>query len=250
MNVSFGDIQNISTIDYPGEVVSVLFFCGCPFKCPFCHNFRLINPSDCEEINIDKIYEEVKKSIPFITGVCVTGGEPTQQIEQLIDLADRFKKLDLLVKIDTNGYFSKNLERICKLNIVDYFAMDVKNELKPKKYAEAAGLSSFSGKKIVNRIKESIKILLDSESIFEARTTVVKSLNDSESTIRSICQEIIGVNRYVLQGFRCMDEVLDPEYSKIPNTERSDLLPLAEIAKEYIDDVRIRTAENGEERIS
>ncbi|MBD3228683.1 MAG: anaerobic ribonucleoside-triphosphate reductase activating protein [Candidatus Lokiarchaeota archaeon] len=249
MMVNFGDIQNISTIDYPGEVVSVLFFCGCPFRCPFCHNYNLVNPSDCNEISIDRIVNEIKKSILFITGITVTGGEPTQQIEALIELTKKIKDLDLLVKIDTNGYYSKNLQQICDLNIVDYFAMDVKNEMRTKSYARTVGASIISGRKILGRIKNSIHSLINSNAIFEARTTIIPSINDNEQAIRSICKEIIGANIYVLQQYRCVDRVLDPKFSEIPSPPKEQLIHLAHIAKEYIDDVRIRTSDKGEERI-
>ncbi|MHA1269114.1 MAG: anaerobic ribonucleoside-triphosphate reductase activating protein [Candidatus Helarchaeota archaeon] len=249
MEIFFGDVQDISTIDYPGEVVSVLFFCGCPLRCPFCHNYNLVNQSNCDQISVNQIIDHIKKSIPFITGVAITGGEPTQQIDPLIDLIKKFKELKLLVKIDTNGYYSRNLKRLCELDIVDYFALDIKNELKPKSYARSAGLSIISGPKIVKRIKQSIEILINSNSFFEARTTIVPSLNDSETIIGNICQDIVGVNRYVLQEFRCLDKVLDDKFCKIPSPPRNLMLHLSKIAKEYIDDVRIRTAKNGEERI-
>ncbi|MHA1309337.1 MAG: anaerobic ribonucleoside-triphosphate reductase activating protein [Candidatus Helarchaeota archaeon] len=249
MDVYFGDIQDISTIDYPGEVVSVLFFCGCPMRCPFCQNFNLLNYSDCQKVSVEKIIDHIKDSAPFITGIAVTGGEPSQQIDQLIEIISKVKKLDLLTKIDTNGYYPKNLKTICDLDIVDYFAMDIKNELTPKSYAKATGLSSISGNKLINRIKQSIQTIINSNAIFEARTTIVPSINDSDKVIENICENISGVNRYVLQQFRCIDQVLDKKFADVPSPTREQLIHYAEIAKNYIDDIRIRTAEHGEERI-
>jgi len=249
MKVYIGEIQDISTIDYPGEVVSVLFFCGCPFRCPFCHNFHLIDTSKCQQVSIDKVIKEIENSLPFISGVVITGGEPLYQIDPLIELIKKIKEIGILVKIDTNGYYFKNLQQLLDQNIVDYIALDVKNELNPKSYAKAVGLSIISGTKIVKRIKESINLIINSNAFFEARTTIVPSLNDSETVIRNICNEIIGANRYVLQEYRCIDRVLDPNFSKIPSPSHAQLIHLAKIAKEYISDVRIRTAEFGEERI-
>jgi len=249
MKVSFGEIQDISTIDYPSEVVSVLFFCGCPFRCPFCHNFNLIDQTKCDSVDADKIIDHVKKAIPFITGIAITGGEPTQQFDQLTYIVKKLKELNLLIKIDTNGYFSNNIKQLCDLNLVDYFAVDIKNEFKPKIYAKTVGLSVLNGNKIIKRVKESLQTIINSNSFLEARTTIVPGLNDSKDTIENICKEIIGVNRYVLQQFRCIDKVLDDSFSKLPSPSRDQLLNLAKIAKEYIEDVRIRTAENGEERL-
>ena len=49
-------IQKLSLLDYPDKTCATLFTAGCNFRCPFCHNRRLvINPSEAEEISEDEI---------------------------------------------------------------------------------------------------------------------------------------------------------------------------------------------------
>lgn len=250
MNLLIGGIKEASTIDYPGELVSVLFLCNCPFRCPFCHNWALLCEEECDKVNTDIILKKVERNSKYITGICITGGEPTVQIEGLLELLTKTRERGLLNKLDTNGYYHDRLERLLSLKLLDYIALDVKAPLIPAIYGKTIGNPAI-GEKAVKNVSATLRILENSSSPYEIRTTIVPNLNDSIQLIEQIAEELskFNVPRYILQQFRATGGTLDKAYSKLPATDHNLLLKLAEIAKKYIPDVRIRTIEAGEEKV-
>lgn len=63
-----------STIDWPNEISSVLFFDGCNFNCPYCHNKDL---SLQTEIKFDEILEKLLERKSIVDHVILSGGECT-----------------------------------------------------------------------------------------------------------------------------------------------------------------------------
>ncbi len=250
MNLLIGIIKEASTIDYPGELASVLFLCQCPFKCPFCHNWALVFAEECNEVNITTILEQLRRNQKYITGVCITGGEPTLQIEGLIELLTQTRKMGLLNKLDTNGYYSDRIERLVTLKLLNYIALDVKAPLTPIIYGKAIGNASI-GERAVKNLNEVLRILERSSLPYEVRTTIVPNFNDTRQIIQQITERLskFNISRYILQQFRASGGTLDKSFSKLPATDHGLLRDLAEIAKKYIPDVRIRTIEAGEESI-
>ncbi|MFX1451764.1 MAG: anaerobic ribonucleoside-triphosphate reductase activating protein [Promethearchaeota archaeon] len=249
MKLSVGGVKDISTIDYPGDVVSVLFLCGCPFKCPFCQNWSLLDYTNCDDTEISEIILKLKDYSDFVNGICITGGEPTLQEKGLIEFFNQAKDLGLL-KLDTNGFFPKTIEKILKLNVLSYIALDIKTVFEPIEYGTACGLPE-SGEKIIEHVKASIELIQNQPSIiFEARTTIVPNLIDKKEQIEKIASSLSGIKRYVLQQFRPEGGTLDPKFKELPMPSYANMLELAKIAKKYIEDVRIRTLINGEEVIT
>lgn len=248
VKLAVGGIKDISTIDYPGEVVSALFLCGCPFKCPFCQNWQLLDVANCQKMEVSEIISKLKDYSDFVNGLCITGGEPTLQEIGLIDFLNEAKDLGLL-KLDTNGFYPSVLEKILKMKILSYIALDIKTVFEPVAYGKACGVPN-SGKKIIEQVKKSIELILKDSSIFlEARTTIVPNLIDKKEQIEKIASNLSGIKRYVLQQFRADGGTLDPKFKNLPIPQYSNILELAKIAKKYIEDVRIRTLMHGEEII-
>ena len=241
-----GGITEISTIDYPGKVVSVFYLCGCNFSCPFCHNYELLNGKNCIKLSEESIVENIMQNYPIISGVCITGGEPTLQIDGLVELCKMLKNNNLLVKLDTNGYYPERIKKL--LNYVDYISMDIKTVFEDERYSQITGVSDC-----VNRVKKSLEIISKSDVEFEARTTIVPSLIYEKEDIIAIAEVLknYGVKLYTLQQFRGEKGTLDKAFSNLASPGRSYLIEIArEIkAKNIIPDVRVRTAEGGEEKV-
>ncbi|MHA1266283.1 MAG: anaerobic ribonucleoside-triphosphate reductase activating protein [Candidatus Helarchaeota archaeon] len=250
MSLLIGGVKEASTIDYPGEVVSVLFLCKCPFRCPFCQNWSLVRGEDCTTVTIETILTQIKRYQNFITGICVTGGEPTLQIDGLMALLTLTKKMGLLNKIDTNGFYSERIKKLISLNLVDYFAIDIKTALTPTEYGKVIGISTL-GSEAVSRVKSTLTQLIQAGVRFETRTTIVPTLNDNPSIITQIAKQLaaLKVSRYILQQFRPSGGTLSKDFSKIPATDHKLLLELGQIARKIIPDVRIRSIEAGEEKL-
>lgn len=247
MKANIGGIVDISTIDFPKSLCSVIFFCGCPFRCPFCQNYKLFLKETCIDVTTQWILSNLKSNI-LIESVTITGGEPTMQIDALVELLKGIRSLGLSIKIDTCGFYPKNIERLIDEGLLDYIAMDVKAPLQSETYGSAVGLPE-AGYKIVEKVKDSLRILSELDIPVEIRTTIVPGLIDGASDVKKIVTELKGIKLYVLQQFRPSEGTLDPEFTQRPSSSRDELLALANIAKIYIPDVRIRTIEKGEEKI-
>ena len=166
-------IQKLTLLDFPGRVACTVFLNGCNFRCPYCHNAELLG--DAEEVmTMAGLLAFLRKRQGILEGVCITGGEPTLHPE-LPALLGEVRALGYAVKLDTNGYRPEILEAVLNQGLVDYVAMDLKNG--PEGYAETVGLAQVE----LAKIRQSIRLLMDSPVDFELRTTVVKPLHSGES---------------------------------------------------------------------
>ena len=208
-------IQKLSLLDYPNKLSCIIFTHGCNFKCPFCQNSTLIdnNYSDC--INEEEVFNYLNKRKGIIEGVVISGGEPTLQIG-LKKFIKKIKNMGFLVKLDTNGFNSKVLRELIEDNLVDYVAMDIKNEI--CKYSVTCGLNKMK----IDNILESINILESSNIDYEFRTTIMKEYHDVES-IKSILKLIGNKPKYFLQNFRLSENVIDKNIHGFSIEELKDL---------------------------
>lgn len=219
-------------LDWDGKVACTIYLAGCNFRCPYCHNRGLVlNPGEVEDIPLDSILEYVESNSDFLDGVVISGGEPTLN-KDLPDLIKKLRGLGMKIKIDTNGTMPDVLDDLIGAGMVDFIAMDVKAPLDGR-------YSSVTDTTVdVADIRRSIRIIMDSGVDYEFRTTVVPILIKPEG-MEDIFREIRGAKRYRLHQFRpknCLDEnltALDPYPESV-------LMDMAEKAKAYVRDVRIR----------
>ena len=178
-------IQKLTLLDYPGKVACTVFLNGCNFRCPFCHNAELLLPDIEPIMTPEELLSFLKKRQGILEGVCITGGEPTIHPD-LFGLLRTIRELGYSVKLDTNGYRPQSLRQILRERLVDYVAMDLKND--PLGYGDAAGISEPD----LSRIGQSITALMDSGVDFELRTTVVRPIHTVER-IREMGKWLLSV---------------------------------------------------------
>lgn len=207
-----GGILDLSTIDFPGKLCSVIFLTGCPFRCPYCHNHELIK-NNGNRVSPKRIAQEISENY-LIDGVCITGGEPTMQ-NDLRKLIKELKDYGLAVKLDTNGYYPDKLKKVLKY--VDYVALDFKTS--PNKYATLSSKNDAWGK-----VSTSIKLLNRSDLNYELRTTVVPGLvwEDELREIAYFINENQIKTTYYLQRFS-NENPLDETLKKIEPPKIEDL---------------------------
>ena len=175
-------IQKLTLLDYPGRVACTVFLNGCNFRCPYCHNAELLGDGD-EVMTVAGLLAFLRKRQGILEGVCITGGEPTLHPE-LPALLGEVRALGYAVKLDTNGYRPEILEAVLNQGLVDYVAMDLKNG--PEGYAETVGIAQVE----LAKIRQSIRLLMDSPVDFELRTTVANPLHSGE-TITSMANWLL-----------------------------------------------------------
>ncbi len=189
----------LSMLDWEGRLVTTVFTGGCNFRCPFCHNASLVLESDTmPDLSADILKDMLTSKAGWVDGVCITGGEPTIT-SNLADIIRFIKRLDLGVKLDTNGTQPEILKDLVEEGLLNAVAMDIKTSF--KKYPEATRQVDLSGK-----VKESIGILVAAETSgkleLEFRTTVVPTFVEQQDVleIAKYLKEA-GAKRYYLQQF-------------------------------------------------
>ena len=192
-------LHKLTLLDYPGLVACTVFTCGCNFRCPFCHNPVLVTGKmDDLEYTFADILEFLESRSGRLDGVCVTGGEPLMH-EQSILLMQAAKAMGYRVKLDTNGSFPQLLWQLLQEQAVDYVAMDIKNS--PSKYAVTGGSDCWE------KVRQSVKLLMDGNVDYEFRTTVTGNLHEV-ADFSAIGREIAGAKRYFLQPFKDSGAIL------------------------------------------
>lgn len=121
-------VTKVSTVDYPGELATVIYMPGCNMHCPYCHN---------REVALNQTagipWENVKwwlDSKSNITAVVISGGEPmlqsnchlTQQIVQWVH------GRGLKLKLDTNATMQVSQVVVWR-DWLSYLAVDFKGLL-------------------------------------------------------------------------------------------------------------------------
>ncbi|MBU2028500.1 anaerobic ribonucleoside-triphosphate reductase activating protein [Patescibacteria group bacterium] len=227
-----GGFQKLTLIDYPGKLATTVFTVGCSFRCPFCHNPELVNSSQFTvHSGLEKeFFAFLKKRQRKLEGVCITGGEPTIQPD-LMDFIQKIKKLGFLVKLDSNGTRPDVLKKLLDLKLLDFVAMDIKNQL--KYYDKTTGVKGDKA-----RIKLSVDLIRNSRVPYEFRTTVVPGIHTEEDFV-AIAKWISGAQSYYLQEYREL-KILDPNLKKKTKGKKIDLEKIKAKIKDSFSKIGIR----------
>ena len=221
-------LQKLTLLDYPGKTACTVFFGGCNFRCPFCHNWELLDGSYPPQTDEESLLAFLKKRSGMLDGVCITGGEPLLS-DDIIPLLEKIRSLGFSIKIDTNGSFPDRLKRIIDAGLADYVAMDIKNS--PERYAQTAG--GFSD---IEKIKKSIDILMHAGIDYEFRTTVVAELHAAED-FHAMGNMIKGAGKWFLQKFADRDTV---PFKGLNSPGADSITEYADIMRTYVKSVEIR----------
>ncbi len=229
-----GFIQN-SLLDWEGKIVSTLYTPYCNFRCPYCQNSGLVlNPDQYETVSFETIADYLSKNKSWVDGICLTGGEPCF-FEDLLDFIKRIHDMGTQVKLDTNGTFPDMLRKVLEMGIVDYVAMDIKGPLDFQAYSRSAGIRNG---KLLEKVKETIKLIMNSGVDYEFRTTVVPTLHE-EADIIKIAKYIEGARKFALQNFSNR-ETLDPEFEKIKPYDIAQLKEMSKSASSFVKECLVR----------
>jgi pyruvate formate lyase activating enzyme len=225
-------LQKMTLLDFPGRVACTVFTGFCDMRCPFCHNYELVDGTAPAIMTSDELFSFLSKRKGLLDGVAITGGEPCLN-EELPDLLRTIREMGFQTKLDTNGNHPEMLKRILDEGLIDYAAMDVKNSR--AKYAVTIGLNRFDTK----NIEESIDLLKHADIDYEFRTTVVHELHE-DADFEEIGQMISGAKRYFLQCFTDRDTV---PFGNLSAPSPEDLERYAEIVCKYVPNTQIRGVE-------
>ncbi len=167
--MKIGGFQKFSLQDYPKELSAIIFTQGCNFRCPYCHNSELVEPTLYGAlIEPESVLRFLYKRRRKLSAVVISGGEPCLQ-EDLLYFMKILKAMRFKVKLDTNGTLPDVLSNIIFEGAVDYIAMDLKAPLKI--------YNSLCHSEIdVNKIVRSMEIIRLSGVDYEFRTTFIPEI--------------------------------------------------------------------------
>ncbi len=203
-------LQKMTLLDFPGCVAATVFLGGCDYRCPYCHNFELVDGSVPPVLSQEELFSFLNKRSGILDGVVITGGEPCLR-RDLPEFARQIKDMGYKVKLDSNGNHPDMLKEMVDSGTIDYVAMDIKNSL--PKYGMTIGVPGFD----TRAVEESIEYLLENRVEYEFRTTVVAEFHDEED-FEKIGDMIAGCSRYYLQQYVFRDTVPDKSLHS-PSTE-------------------------------
>nr|WP_277995672.1 MULTISPECIES: anaerobic ribonucleoside-triphosphate reductase activating protein [Moorella] len=225
-------MQLTSLVDFPGEVCTTVFYGGCNFRCPWCHNADLVlRPFTLPEISPEEVLNLLSRRRSWVQAVCITGGEPSLA-PGLEEFIRSLKSCGFKVKLDTNGTHPGILARLLTDGLLDYVAMDVKAP--PEKYNLLAGT-----KVDLESVRESIAFIKNSRIAYEFRTTVVPGLL-LEQDLLAIGRLLRGARRYVLQQYQPAGTLLDADFQALRPYPGATLQSMAQKLHSFIHKVDIR----------
>lgn len=209
--------QKLSLVDFDGHMSATIFVSGCNFLCPFCHNSGLVKSTETE-LDKNEIFEYLKKRFGLLDSVCISGGEPTLYPD-IPEFISQIKQMGYLVKLDTNGTNPKMIKNLVENKLIDYIAMDIKNDLD--------GYTMTIGKNFdLSAVEQSIKYIMSCQIDYEFRTTLVEQFHN-EKSISNISKLIKNAKKYYLQKFvdsgNCLENGLK-EVSKEQAKKFQDIL--------------------------
>jgi pyruvate formate lyase activating enzyme len=159
------DITPFTALDYPEHLAAIFWFAGCNMRCPYCYNPDIVLGEG--KISHRQALDFLKKRRGLLDGVVLSGGEATLYPE-LPELCQEIKALGYKIKLDTNGANPQMLLRLIEEGVLDYVALDYKA---PKQKFQA-----ITKNKHFDHFSLSLSELLQSDVIFEVRTTVCNDL--------------------------------------------------------------------------
>ena len=227
-------INKFSLIDYPWQICCIIFTAWCNFRCGFCHNSEFVLPEKLAKIKKYFIPEKailnfLEKRSGFLSWVSICWWEPTIY-KDLPNFCKKVKKMWYLVKLDTNGKAPEMIKKLLEQKLVDYIAMDIKNEI--WKFSISAWINIEEKPYL-----KSIKLIMNSNIDHEFRTTVIKWVHNKK-TIENISKHISGAKNYYLQNYKSAN-TLDKNFV----WESFSLIELEELKKiweKYIFKIWIR----------
>jgi pyruvate-formate lyase-activating enzyme len=208
VNGRVADVIRCSWVDGPGARF-VVFLQGCNFDCLACHNPQTIPASStsARTMTVDDVLALLRPVAAFVSGVTVSGGEPTVQAGFVRELFAAIKASEerdvarLTTFVDSNGHAPlatwHALAPVMDAAMVDLKALD------PAAHRALTGRSN-------ERVLASIRELASMGKLHEVRLLLVPGVNDDEQTLRAtrawLADAAPGVpvvtNRYSDHGVR------------------------------------------------
>lgn len=205
--------------------------CFDPSKCVQCDTCIHVCPHDSsprtQEMTPEEVYEKVKKQIPFIRGISVSGGECMLQPEFLTELFRLARKDGLTTLIDSNGTipfwkYPKLME------VSDGVMLDIK-AFDSEEHRNVTGESN-------DTVLANAVYLAETSKLYEVRAVIVPGLYDTEQSIRRMGEFLapyLAVHEFRIKLIAYRPMGVREEYSHYEVPSRQYLNKLSDILRGY-----------------
>ena len=175
--------ESMGAVDGPG-LRFVIFLQGCVMRCAYCHNPDSWDFNKGTEYTTDQCIEQILKYKNYFGtegGVTVSGGDPLCQIDFVIELFTKLKKLNIHTCLDTSGViFNRSNKAVLKkfdelVEVTDLVLLDIKH-INNEKHI---WLTEHSNENIL----DFAKYLMKNDVSVWIRYVLVPGINDDEQTL-------------------------------------------------------------------
>jgi len=193
--VKVADIEKFSIVDWPTKIAAVIFLQGCPWRCPFCYNQSLQDINGEGNATWNNVLNLLEHRKGMLDGVVFSGGEPLVHSNLAVAMKT-IKDMGFDIGLHTGGYNPTALEKV--LPYISWVGFDIKSPFEGDRYKQATG-----GIADVEKVKQSLGLLLKSNIHFECRTTCDPRILDVDD-IYKIADTLneLGVKEYYIQKYR------------------------------------------------
>lgn len=208
MIANVNSIETFGSVDGPG-VRFVLFLSSCPFRCLYCHNPETWTTKGAERLDAETILRKALRYRGYWGkegGITVSGGEPLNQIDFLIEFFSLCKKEGIHTCIDTalanfttEGEYFEKFKKL--MAVTDLLLVDIK-EIDEKKHILLTGKTN-------RYVLEGLRYLSDIQKPVWIRHVLVPGYTDFDEDLREL---------------RAFIDTLD-------NVQRVEVLPYHDLAK-------------------
>lgn len=198
-----GGITPFTATDYPGQLSTVVFVQGCPWRCGYCHNPHLQERTAHSPIPWTDVMALLTRRRGLVDAVVFSGGEPTMD-PGLADAMHQVRTLGFKVGLHSGGTHPERLKGV--LPLLDWIGFDVKAS-----FANYARITQIPGSG--DPALASLQAILDSGVDYECRSTIHPALLP-EMELLELARTLadMQVKSYALQVFReqgCADDALN-----------------------------------------
>jgi pyruvate formate lyase activating enzyme len=197
-----GGFVPFTTIDFPGVNFACVVFCqGCHWRCPYCQNKNL-QPQISNYLFEHGVFKQICERKGLLDGVVFSGGEPLAQLA-IIEAVSLVKNEGFKVALHTSGAVPTILKKV--LPMIDWVGLDIKAP-----FSRYDDITKYEGSSEL--IKQSLKILVESNLNFECRTTIDPDLLNRTDLLQIASElKIFGVKNFAIQA--CFDDARNLVYS-------------------------------------
>jgi pyruvate formate lyase activating enzyme len=200
-------------------------------ECTRCNVCIDVCPNDStplsEMVRLDSLTKQIAEVAHFLSGVTVSGGEPTLQSDFVASLFSAIKcdkNLSRLTTfVDSNGHATRQVwDRL--LPVMDGGMIDLK-ALDPGTHMALTGQSN-------TLVLDTIRYLAEWDRLYEVRLLMIPGINDDPAVVERTARWLRNIDptlRIKLIAFR--NEGVRSPYTHIPNADPRHIARLAEIIR-------------------